>query len=77
MCKSCENKQVVYKLTKLAMILLSWATTSVERVFSVMKYVTSQISNKMGDQCLNDCLVTYMENDILRKISNDVILAHF
>jgi len=42
-----------------------------------MKYVTSQISNKMGDQCLNDCLVTYMENDILRKISNDVILAHF
>jgi len=76
LCKSCENKQEVYKLTKLAMIL-SWTTTSVERVFSVMKYVTSQISNKMGDQWLNDCLVTYMENDILRKISNDVILAHF
>ena len=30
----------------------------------------------MSDQWLNDCLITYIE-DVLRTISNDVILAHF
>jgi len=33
-------------------------------------------STYMSDQWLNDCLVTYIE-DVLRTISNDVILAHF
>ena len=53
------------------------ATASVEHVFSAMKYVKSQLSNKMGDQWLNDRLVTYIERDVLITISNDVILAHF
>jgi hypothetical protein len=52
-------------------------TASVERVFSAMKYVKSQLNNKMSGQWLNDCLVTYTEKDVLKTISNDVILAHF
>jgi len=51
-------------------------TTSVERVFSAMKYVKSLLSIKMGDQWLNDNLVTYIERDVLIMISN-VTLAHF
>jgi hypothetical protein len=31
----------------------------------------------MSDQWLNDGLVTYIERDVLRTISNEVILAHF
>jgi len=31
----------------------------------------------MSDQWLNDRLVTYIERDVLRKIINGVILAHF
>jgi hypothetical protein len=66
----------VYKLLKLALVL-PVATASVERVFSAMKYVKSQLSNKMADQWLNDRLVTYIERDVLKPVSNDVLLAHF
>lgn len=31
----------------------------------------------MGDQWLNDRLVTFIERDVLGTINNDVILAHF
>jgi hypothetical protein len=31
----------------------------------------------MADPWLNDRLVTYIERDVLKTISNDVILAHF
>ena len=74
--KQNTTSDLVYKLVKLALILLV-ATASVEHVFSAMKYVKSQLSNKMGDQWLNDRLVTYIERDVLITISNDVILAHF
>ncbi|KAL6505301.1 hypothetical protein OROGR_025118 [Orobanche gracilis] len=72
----CTTYNVVYKLVKLALIL-PVATTSVERVFSAMKYVKSELCSKMGDQWLNDRLVTFIERDVLKTISNDIILAHF
>jgi len=31
----------------------------------------------MGDEWLNDCLVTYIERYVLLTINSDVILAHF
>lgn len=61
---------------KLALIL-PVATASVDRVFSTMKYVKSQLSNKMGNQWLIDRLVTYIERDVFKTISNDAILTHF
>ena len=67
---------MVYKLVKLALIL-PVATASVERAFSAMKYVKSELCSKMGDKWLNDRLVTFIERDVLRTISNDVILDHF
>jgi hypothetical protein len=72
----CNTFAMVYKLSKLT-LLLSVATASVERVFSAMKVVKSSLCNKMGDQWLNDRLVTYIERDVLLTISNDVVLAHF
>jgi len=50
---------MVYKLLKLA-LLLPVATASVERVFSDMNVVKSNLRNKMSDQWLNDRLVTYI-----------------
>jgi hypothetical protein len=53
-----ENRHaVVYKLLKLVLVL-PVATASVERIFSTMNYVKNKLRNKMGDQYLNDCLVT-------------------
>jgi hypothetical protein len=47
---------------KLALVLL---VASVEHVFSSMKYVKSQLSNKIDDQWLNDRLVTFIKKDVL------------
>ena len=58
-------------------LLLPVARASVEHVFSVMKVVKSNICNKMGNQWINELLVTYIERNVLLTISNDVILSHF
>jgi hypothetical protein len=36
-------------------------SASFEQIFSALKYVKSQLSNKMGDQWLNDRNVTFIE----------------
>ncbi|KAA3453591.1 zinc finger MYM-type protein 1-like [Gossypium australe] len=53
----------VYHLIKLVLIL-SVATTSVERVVYAMKVVKYRLRNRIGDQWMNDCLITYVEKDI-------------
>jgi len=58
-------------------VLNGYESASVQRIFSVMKVVKRNLCNKMGDQWLNDRLVTYMERDVLLTISNHVILTHF
>ena len=63
----------VYLLLKLALIL-PVATTSVERAFSAMKLIKTDIRNKMGDKFLSDSLVSYIEKSVLDGISNDVIV---
>ena len=74
--KKCNTFDIVYRLLKLALVL-PVATASVVHVFSAMKFVKSQLCNKMGDQWLNDPLVTFIERDVLWTINNGVILAHF
>ncbi|RZC12172.1 hypothetical protein D0Y65_012116 [Glycine soja] len=74
--KKCNTFDIVYRLPKLALVL-PVATASVKRVFSAMKFVKSQLCYKMGDQWLNDRLVTFIERDVLGTINNDVILAYF
>jgi len=49
---------MVYKVLKLA-LLLPVATVSVERVFSTMKVVKSNLCNKMGDQWLNEMFLFF------------------
>ena len=73
-----KKKDVVYPLgyllIKLALIL-PVATATVERAFSVMKIVKNRLRNRMGDQFMNDCLVTYIEKDVLNTISNKSIMT--
>ena len=67
---------MVYRLVELA-LLLPVATASVERVFSAMKDVKTDLRNKMGDEWLNDSLVVYIENEIFDSIDNELILNRF
>ena len=67
---------LVYLLVKLALVL-PVATATVERAFSAMKYVKSRLRNRMGDQWLNDCLVTYIEKEVFDSIDNEIIMRRF
>jgi hypothetical protein len=70
------SHDMVYKLLKLVLIL-PVATASVERVFSSMNYVKNKLRNKMGEQFLNDCLVTFLEREFFLQVKDDEIIARF
>ncbi|XP_042465839.1 zinc finger MYM-type protein 1-like [Zingiber officinale] len=67
---------LVYRLIELALVL-PVATASVERVFSAMKIIKTDLRNRMGDEWMNDSLVVYIEKDIFATIENEQILQHF
>ena len=67
---------LVYSLMTLALILLV-ATATVERAFSAMNIIKNQLCNQIGDQWMNDCLVTYIEKDIFKTIEYEEIMQRF
>ncbi|XP_058003925.1 uncharacterized protein LOC131180596 [Hevea brasiliensis] len=67
---------LVYLLVKLSLIL-PIATATMERAFSAMNIIKSSLLNRMGDELLNDCLVTYIERDVFANINNEVIVNRF
>ena len=67
---------LVYLLMKLVLTILVVIAT-IERIFSAMKYVKNQLHNQMGDQQMNDCLVTYIESDVFNNIDNEAIMQRF
>lgn len=46
---------LIYKLLKLSLVL-PVATATVERCFSVMKLIKTNLRNRMGDNYMNDAL---------------------
>ena len=67
---------LVYRLIELTLIL-PVATASVERVFSAMSIIKTDLRSKMGDEWLNDLMICYTEKEIFRSISNDKIIKRF
>ena len=67
---------LIYSLVTLALILLV-ATTIVERAFSTMNIIKNRLHNQIGDQWMNDCLVTYIEKDIFKTIKCEEIMQQF
>ena len=67
---------MVYLLVILALILLV-AITIVERAFSIMNIIKNRLRNQIGDQWMNDCLVTYIEKDIFKTIKCEEIMQRF
>jgi hypothetical protein len=52
-------------------LLLPIATASVQRVFSAMNYVKNKLRNNMGEQYLNDCLVTFIEKEFFLLVADE------
>ena len=67
---------LVYSLVTFALILLV-ATTTVERTVSAMNIIKNRLCNQIGDQWMNDCLVTYIEKDIFKTIKYEKIIQRF
>uniref|UniRef100_A0A7N0TDF6 TTF-type domain-containing protein n=1 Tax=Kalanchoe fedtschenkoi TaxID=63787 RepID=A0A7N0TDF6_KALFE len=66
----------VYLLVKLSLIL-PVATSTVERAFSAINIIKNRLRNSIGDQWMNDCLITFIEKEIFKSISNNVIYERF
>ena len=64
---------LIYSLVTLALILLI-ATTNVERDFSTMNIIKNRLRNRIGDQWINDYLVTYIEKDIFKTTECEKIM---
>ena len=60
----------------MALILLV-AIATVERTFSAMNIIINRLRNQIGDQWMNDCLVTYIEKDIFKTIKYEEIMQWF
>ncbi|KAH7663529.1 Ribonuclease H-like protein [Dioscorea alata] len=67
---------LVYQLIELALVL-PVSTASVERVFSAMNIIKTDLRNKMEDDFLTDSLVFYIGKDIFNEIDNKDILQYF
>lgn len=76
------NRHVTYPLMffliKLMFILLV-ASASVEIMifFSIMTNMKNKLQNIMGDEVLNDCLVTFIENDVFLQVHDDNMIDLF
>ena len=57
----------VYRLIELA-LLLPVATATVERAFSSMKIIKTELRSKMYDGWLNDLMVCYNERGVFKGI---------
>jgi hypothetical protein len=67
---------LIDRLIRLVLTLpVSTATT--ERAFSAMKLVKTRLRNKMEDEFLRDCLIIYIERDIVFKFSTDTLIDEF
>ena len=55
-------------------LTLPVATATVKRSFSAMKYIKNELHNRMGDQWMNDCLMVYIEKDVVCSIDNETII---
>jgi hypothetical protein len=79
--KLVENKAhllfpVVYRIIELALIL-PVATASVERAFSAMNIIKTDLRNRMSDEWLNDLILCYIEKEIFKGLDHDKIKRTF
>jgi hypothetical protein len=67
---------LVYKLIELALIL-PVSTASVERAFSAMNIIKSNLRNKINDDWFNDLMICYTEREIFKSLEDIDIIRTF
>ncbi|KAJ9565720.1 hypothetical protein OSB04_001686 [Centaurea solstitialis] len=74
--KKHKTYPLVYRLLKLALVL-PVASATVERCFSAMKIVKTDLRNKIGDEFLNDALICTIEKEALLNVTSDDVINQF
>ena len=67
---------LIYLLVTLALFSLV-TTVTVERAFSTMNIIKNRLRNQIGDQWMNDCLITYIDKDKFKTIKCEEIMQRF
>jgi len=67
---------IVYKLLKLVLVL-PVATAGVESIFSTMNYIKNKLRYKMGQDYLNDGLVTFIGREFFLQAKDENIINRF
>ncbi|XP_060210506.1 uncharacterized protein LOC132637434 [Lycium barbarum] len=70
------NYPFVFRLVKFA-LLLPVATATVERAFSAMKLIKSELRNRMDDDFMSGCMVPYVEKNIFKTVSDESIMNSY
>ncbi|XP_071708766.1 uncharacterized protein [Rutidosis leptorrhynchoides] len=68
--------RLVYRLLKLALVL-PVATATVERCFSAMKIVKSNLRNRIREEFLNACVICAVEREALAKVKDEDVIQRF
>ncbi|XP_076903906.1 uncharacterized protein LOC143559113 [Bidens hawaiensis] len=64
---------LVYRLLKLSLVL-PVATASVERCFTSMKCVKSDLHNRLGDEYSSERCICYIENELLMNVNDEDVV---
>ncbi|GAV90607.1 Dimer_Tnp_hAT domain-containing protein, partial [Cephalotus follicularis] len=73
------KSEIYYLIDRLLRLVLTLpvSTATTERAFSAMKIIKTRLRSKMEDDFLTNCLVVYIEQAIVEKISVDKIIDDF
>ena len=71
-----ETYPLVYLIVELV-LTFPVAIATVKRSFLAMKYIKNELRNQMGHRWMNDCLVVYIEKDVVCSIDNETIMQRF
>ncbi|XP_076884750.1 uncharacterized protein LOC143534030 [Bidens hawaiensis] len=67
---------LVYRLLKLTLVL-PIATATVERCFSAMKIIKTNLRNRIGEDFLNACVICSVEKEALLSVTNEAVIDRF
>jgi hypothetical protein len=65
-----------YRILKLALVL-PVSTATVERCFSKMKLIKTDLRNRMGDEYLNNAMVCAVERETFDEVTNEDVMERF
>ncbi|XP_022007862.1 uncharacterized protein LOC110907147 [Helianthus annuus] len=71
-----ETFPLVYRTLKLALVLPA-ATTAVERCFSKMKLIKTDLRNRMGEEYLNNALICAVKKETFYKVEEEDVMSRF